>query len=297
MYSNEPVKRNKWYKISSHVVSWTGVSIAIILAFSAYFRGFKCQAVGIDWILQAGCAIARFELAILLGLCTIVAVAYWIREACSRPDFWFVIKPILDELHRHCFRHKSNEKVDSHRVSLFRYYDTRWVISRWDKRWNRPWGKNQRRGCNNKPNSGWLRLVARSRDSKLLSKITFLAPLAHRADSEGVAGLIWREEGIIRTIKLEKVDAASDAAKVAKYAAESRIDIRFVQKAQSSLAAGRHLPVEFSGFEIRHKHQIWGVVVLDSYVKDGIQLDNQAFQSIQTAQSILSRLLTLTDRV
>jgi hypothetical protein len=176
----------------------------------------------------------------------LVAVIQWGRLKFGSPWAWEAIQKLLDEFRNEVFGDRTDDPLDHHRVTLFKFYKTAVRLSAPRDWWH------------------WLIAVARSDHLTKLRIRRFRAPDdAERC--EGVAGRAWRCKGWVLVpkvgAKLPVLTPSSSESDIDAYAKETGVDAEWVR---CQLKHGRPLAASYAALLVRLKGQPWGVLVLDS---------------------------------
>lgn len=172
-------------------------------------------------------------------------IAQQIRRFAGRPTTWKAVHLLLDQFRDRAFPNISNDPLDHHRVTLFRY--RRWCL--WPlRRW--PW-------------SGWLIPVERSGYLTRRSGSVFRVP-DQADDAEGIAGLAYRTGGVIREEDLPDVTQTDDPELLRLYASRTGVTEAWVR-------TNRPKARSYCGIHIEVGGRPWGVIVLDSRGPDTIR--------------------------
>lgn len=175
-----------------------------------------------------------------------VAVIQWGRRRFGSPWAWEAIQKLIDEFRNEVFGDHTDDPLDHHRVTLFKYHKT--AVGFCDPRdwWH------------------WLIAVARSDHLTKLRIRRFRAP-DDAEQCEGVVGRAWRCKGWVLVPKagaaLPVLTETSSGADIEAYAKETGVDAEWVRR---QLKHGRPLAASYAALLVRLKGQPWGVLVLDS---------------------------------
>lgn len=184
-------------------------------------------------------------LVVVLGPITVAAIQ-WGRRRFGSPWAWEAIQKLLDEFRNEVFSERTDDPLDHHRVTLFKYHKV--AVGLCDPRdwWH------------------WLIAVARSDHLTKLRIRRFRAPDdAERC--EGVVGRAWRCKGWVLVPKPGEASLAltstSPETSIETYAKETGVDVEWVRR---QIKHGRPLAASYAALLVRLKGQPWGVLVLDS---------------------------------
>jgi GAF domain-containing protein len=113
----------------------------------------------------------------------------------------------------------------------------------------------------------------------------FLAP--DDADfAEGVAGQTWASNSRVEVRDLPCLDVTSPAHDITEYAKQAWVSEDWVRRS----LVEKTLPQSLFGIPIEVRGRLWGVLVLDSRLPQGVKL-NRAGKLISTLAVVLGRLL------
>lgn len=137
--------------------------------------------------------------------------------------------------------------TDEHRATLFVHRKFAfWGTFPW-KLHRHPW-------------SGWLVPVVRSGHTTQKVRSCFLAP-DRAANSEGVAGLVWRKKMTVTVQDLDAITSQSPSSDVSTYISRSLCPEAWVEL---RLRNGDAVPRALRGIPVEVDNNLWGVIVLDS---------------------------------
>jgi hypothetical protein len=184
-----------------------------------------------------------------------VAVVQWGRRKFGTPWAWEAIQKLIDEFRNEVFGDQSDDPLDHHRVTLFKYHKSA-VGLRHPREW-----------------SNWLIAVARSDHLTKLRIRRFRAP-DDGEQCEGVVGRAWRCRGWVivpnpRTV-LPILNQESPATDRDSYAKETGVSVEWVNQ---QLQRGRPLASSYAALVVLLKGQPWGVLVLDSRKPGSIDVE------------------------
>lgn len=187
---------------------------------------------------------------------------------------WETLQSMVDKLQEIAFSELSNEPNDSHRVTLFKYKKwcwTRfgWSLDNWISAFKNGWA----------PWSGWLVPVLRSGHTDKATKTVFLAP-GNGRDAEGVAGMCWRSDSVIKSGQLPNIAKHSKDRIKRQYAKNSYMPFWMVGKYADN---GRSLALDIVSYPVLSvSTKRWGVIVFDSQQQNGIKKEqiHTAYQAI-----------------
>lgn len=234
------------------------VQIAVagaVVVFGASLKADLAQYAGTPWLQD----ILKWMqgsawLIVVVGPIT-VALVQWGRRTFGSPWAWESLQKVLDEFRNEVFGDLTDDPLDHHRVTLFKYHRTA-VGWRWPKDW---WN--------------WLIAVARSDHLTKLRIRRFRAP-DDGEQCEGVVGQAWRCRGWVLVPKsgseLPTLTASSSDADKEQYAKATGVPVEWVNR---QLQRGRPLAAAYAALVVQLKGQPWGVLVLDSRKKGAIDAD------------------------
>lgn len=193
-------------------------------------------------------------LVVVLGPITVFVVQR-LRAKFGNPWGWEAIQKLIDEFRNEVFSDLSDDPLDHHRVTLFKYHKRVLGLSL-----PRDW-------------SNWLIAVARSDHLTKLRIRKFRAP-DDGEQCEGVVGRAWRCRGWVIIPKpgnsLPILTQSSAATERESYANETGVTVKWVEE---QLQRGRALAPSYAALVVYLKGQPWGVLVLDSRRVGSIDVD------------------------
>lgn len=231
------------------VVQWVAGIIAALLAGSSKAEPDKIRphvpllASALEWVQQWSWTAAVIMIAI--------GILQLLRTQMGPPWVWHAVHKILDkyrdEVFREQFTRDANERLDHHRVTLFRHVSWLRVC------WRLPWG---------------ARLIPLERSGHLTqrTRACFLAP-DDGDRAEGIAGLAWSRKHPIAISGLPELRLDSPSVEIEDYAQKTNVSTKRVTKA---VKKGKRLPRSLCGIMVEVKGLPWGVVVLDSQKPEAI---------------------------
>ncbi|PMF80617.1 hypothetical protein BCV08_15815, partial [Vibrio breoganii] len=194
---------------------------------------------------------------------------------------WEALQVQIDELQAIAFSEHIQDGNDLHRVTLFKY--KKWCFGR--HRWNlKAWFKSISKGV--APNSGWLMPVLRSGHLTKNTKTVFAVP-DNSADAEGVAGQCWASDYTVHVENLPSLNSASNDDNRLKYSHRTKIPIELIGEYVDN---GKTLSRSLMAIPVKDDTGCrWGVVVLDSQKKTGIDKieTEKAFRTIISTLGVL----------
>lgn len=209
---------------------------------------------------------------------------FWYGTFLSRKGnkvCWEALQVQIDELQKIAFANHQHDSNDSHRVTLFKY--KKWCWGRYN--WNLlAWFKSSIKGQS--PNSGWLIPVLRSGHLSKHTKTVFHVPDKGRG-AEGVGGQCWASDFVVYVENLPALNASSNNENRDKYGHRTHMPRTLVDsyiKNDKDLSRSlMAIPV------ITASGNRWGVVVLDSQNKTGIDKveTEKAFRTIINTLGVL----------
>jgi hypothetical protein len=176
----------------------------------------------------------------------LIALVQWARKKFGSPWAWEAIQKLLDEFRNEVFSEFTDDPLDHHRVTLFKYH------------------KSAVRWCHPRDWSHWLIAVARSDHLTKLKIRRFRAP-DDGEKCEGVVGRAWRCKGWVMVPKagstLPTLSRQSQETDIDTYANDCGVSAAWVK---GQLERGRPLAGSYAALVVLLKGQPWGVLVLDS---------------------------------
>lgn len=177
----------------------------------------------------------------------------WIREK---------IQYLIDGVRDRLYEDFGTDRLDEHRVTLFKRTSFAWKIRRPGSRKHWPYGDGYF------PWSGWLMPVLRSGHTAQTSSSAFLAPsgeLSHKV--KGVVGRAWASKNTIVVDNLSEIRQDSALRTKESYASKTFCEIDWVERC---LDQNRQPPRSIGAIPIEVHGKIWGALVLDSKAPDGV---------------------------
>ena len=191
----------------------------------------------------------------------------WLASHLEKAWVWEAVQTLLDQVCTSAFGTLAGQPFHHHRATLFQY--KRRLYWLWPFRKSRfrwwPWGHK----C--WPSSGWLVPVLRSNHTSKKTSTLFLAP--DNADrAEGIVGRIWAQGKALEVkvdVPAKSVTQAWNAALKRKYEKTTYLPNDWLDERSTDCST---LALAFWGIPIELKGRRWGVLLLDSRKKDGINL-------------------------
>jgi hypothetical protein len=201
---------------------------------------------------------------IYIVICTAVVASYFYRLR-GDPWLWEKIKFILDEYQGKAFAKDPEDPSDHHRVTLFQHQKNCIFVKHWSATSIiRPWGKKS-------PFSNYLVPVLRSGHLSQKSSAVFYVSDASD-DCESVAAKAWVTNEVIIKENLPSLNGSSPKARdITTYAKMTYSSKEMVQK---YIAIGRPKPRSIAAIPVMVSGSIWGVIVLDSRLPNGVSADS-----------------------
>lgn len=209
---------------------------------------------------------------------------FWLGIFLSRKGnkvCWEALQVQIDELQKIAFSNHQHDSNDSHRVTLFKY--KKWCWSR--HTWNLcAWFRSSIKGQT--PNSGWLVPVLRSGHLSKNTKTVFHVPDTGR-NAEGAGGQCWASDFVVHVENLPTLNASSNDENRNKYGHRTNLSRTLVDE---YIDNGKDLSRSLMAIPvITGSGNRWGVVVLDSQNKTGIDKveTEKAFRTIINTLGVL----------
>lgn len=187
----------------------------------------------------------------------------WLAKKGDR-FFWLALQVQLDDLQKISFPHADDDYIDNHRVTLFKYKKVCYEKHGW---WNLVnWYKSSKQGKS--PRGGWLIPILRSNHLSKNTKVVFCAP-DNSENCEGFAGESWCKDNIVYVDKLPTISKVASEQNIEKYALRTNISARALKE---KINDSRRFSGSMMAIPLRTSSGVrWGVIVLDSTSKDGIE--------------------------
>jgi hypothetical protein len=218
------------------------------------------------------------------------ASARFTRAAIGAPAIWDTVHDMLDHLRDEVLGEEVRSVTTpehAHRATLFR----RRLLVWWDPR---TWLKR-----------GWLVPVERSGYTTRKTKCRWRAG-DNSAETEGVAGATWINDGVLVLTHEELPDPEEDGIsrdeaekRLSEYAARTFVAMDYArERLQRSKEGGPKLARYLCGIPVRVQGKPWGVIIIDSTtetlknaedINRIYQLSGKAFGSLLTHDGILKR--------
>lgn len=203
---------------------------------------------------------ARWYVVILLPI--VPLLARQLRLFLGEPWLRQAIHNALDQMRDIAFENlKDDEQQHHHRVTLFKVVTpSAWRL--WEKRYLRP--------------------VVRSGHATQDCNVRFLIPdMADRA--EGIAGLTWAQNSIVRPQPLPDVANTTNEAVLQEFANKTNVSLAWVKERRPAARSYCGLPVSVDG-------NLWGVLVFDSRQPDIMDVE-KVQHALEAFAKTLSPLL------
>ncbi len=185
-----------------------------------------------------------------------------IAKSAGDPWVWEKIQYLLDGMRARVYAGREQDRLDEHRITLFKRRAFVLRIRRPGAPWYWPYGKS----CT--PWAGWLVPVLRSGHTSQSTKSVFVAPrgdTSHEVD--GVVGQAWSRNQSVIVGDLAEMTPNSSDAEIEEYSRRTFCDKAIVSKYFSQ---GRTPPRSIGAIPIEVQGKIWGALVLDSKDPDGV---------------------------
>ena len=196
----------------------------------------------------------------------------WIREK---------IQYLIDGVRDRLYEDFGTDRLDEHRVTLFKRTGFAWKIRRPGSRKYWPYGAGYF------PWSGWLMPVLRSGHTAQTSSSAFLAPsgkLSHKV--KGVVGRAWASKNTIVVDNLNEIRQDSALKTKKTYASKTFCEIDWVERC---LGQNRQPPRSIGAIPIEVHGKIWGALVLDSKAPQGVT--NEKIANFKLTAGMIGQLL------
>ncbi len=203
------------------------------------------------------------------------AVCKIVCRAVGEPWVWKVLQGILNDYQKNSFR--TPNPLHEHRVTLFQH--KRYIMVTPERFQLFGWGRM--------PWHGWLVPVLRSNHTSRRCSSIFLAPDAAR-HAEGVAGIAWASNGVIRIDDLPELNGDSVRELIGEYARKSFVKEDWIEV---RIKKGGKLARSFVAIPIERHNQRWGVLVLDSTAVGKYGIIPNVRLRIATLALIIGKLL------
>ena len=214
----------------------------------------------------------------------IVALFFYSLLAKRAGDPWIreKIQYLIDGVRDRLYEDFGTDRLDEHRVTLFKRTGFAWKICRPGSRKHWPYGAGYF------PWSGWLMPVLRSGHTAQTSSSAFLAPtsgeLSHKVN--GVVERAWASKNTIVVDNLNEIRQDSALRTKENYARKTFCDIDWVERC---LDQKRQPPRSIGAIPIEVHGKIWGALVLDSKAPHGVT--NEKIANFKLTAGMIGQLL------
>jgi hypothetical protein len=209
---------------------------------------------------------------LLLLFAVAIGIASFFCSLIGSPKTWKTVKAHLDGFQETVFHEVTEDHLQAHRVTLFKWVRFNWRC--WPWQWKRhPW-------------SGWLIPIVRSGHTTQKSSTAFLAP--DNADlAEGVAGKAWGNRRVVSRDNLPRIDSNSSDSTIRDYAKRAWVSEAWVR---GRLKASKQCARSFRGIHVEVSGARWGVIVIDS-IGETIPFSDESERTYRMLAKCLSSLL------
>jgi hypothetical protein len=257
----------RWLSFFYSFALWAQVAAGALVAIfgglqKADLVAMQKKAPTLDWLfgflgsLQANIWWQLPLMAVLAGVLGLL------RKHLGSPWLWDAVKFHLDAIRETAFAISDDDAQHHHRVTLFKHVKWSFCCRQW------PW-------------SGWLVAVERSGHTTRSGVLKFKAP-DNADEAEGVAGLTWARNRVVRVSKLPDLTENSGEDQLETYAKNTGLKVDDVRKWLPKARSLTGIPVEVGG-------RLWGIIVLDSRRPDAIVQQHE--NSHRLVGKLLGKLL------
>ena len=230
----------------------------------------------------SGIAVSLKDQSLMLYV-IIVALFFYSLLAQRAGDPWIreKIQYLIDGVRERLYEDFGTDRLDEHRVTLFKRKGFAWKIRRPGSRKYWPYGADYF------PWSGWLMPVLRSGHTAQTSASAFLAPsgeLSHKV--KGVVGRAWASKNTIVVDNLSEIRQDSALRTKEIYARKTFCEIDWVERC---LGQNRQPPRSIGAIPIEVHGKIWGALVLDSKAPHGVT--DEKIANFKLTASMIGQLL------
>lgn len=221
------------------------------------------------WIKDSPSAIRLVEFLqehalILYAIICAIVIACFVYRRLGNPWVWEKIQFILDEYQDKAFNKEPGDATDHHRVTLFEHKKNCIFRKHWSsEKWYNPSGE--------KPMiSSYLVPVKRSGHISQNSTTCFYVS-DNSDDCESVAAKAWSSNQTVIKTDLPLINTRTVQRDLKSYATDTYTDIKMLQKWAS---AKKQMPRSIAAVPVMVSGEIWGVIVLDSRLPNGVTGDS-----------------------
>lgn len=209
-------------------------------------------------------SLQEYAIPTYIVICTAVILSYFYRRR-GDPWIWEKIKFILDEYQGKAFTKDPDDPTDHHRVTLFQHKKNCLLVRHWSSNSIlKPWG-------NKSPFSDYLIPVLRSGHLSQKSSAVFFTS-DNSDDCESVAAKAWTSNQVVIKEDLPAINSGTPKARdITTYAKATYSTKEMVEK---YIRTRRPMPRSIAAIPVMVSGSIWGVIVLDSRLPNGVTADS-----------------------
>lgn len=206
----------------------------------------------------------EYAIPIYIATCALVILSYFYRRR-GDPWIWEKLKFILDEYQGKAFTKDPDDATDHHRVTLFQHKKNCLFVRHWSSNSIlKPWGTKS-------PFSDYLIPVLRSGHLSQKSSAVFYTSDSSD-DCESVAAKAWTSNQMVVKEDLPAINSGTPKSRdIITYAKATYSTREMVEK---YIKACRPMPRSIAAIPIMVSGTIWGVIVLDSRLPNGVTADS-----------------------